>query len=244
VGRLASLSVLGLTPIAEDARRVDPTSQFAARYLPVLDEVEAIKRERFAMIDFVSLQARDLALQHNEAVAGYAIALLRMLRAGGAVAERWKAVDEAELIAAALLHDAGKHVIEPGRLNSRNLDVAGRESLRRDLLDGTLQTLAKIGADSLAPLIAGLYRFEATRGAEGEFDAAVELLAVADIYDALTAPKIYKGSPWRIVGALAELMRLPYGQTGQRPVFAAFAELMRPAGATIVARAKQDVLIR
>jgi len=107
-----------------------------------------------------------------------------------------------------------------------------------------LRTLAKIGAESLETLITDLYRFEATRGAEGEFDAAVELLAVADIYDALTAPKIYKGSPWRIVGALAELMRLPYGQTGRRPVFAAFAELMKPAGAAIIARAKQDVLIR
>ncbi len=244
VGRLACFNVLGLTPIADDGRRVDPTSKFATHYLPVLDEVEAMKRERFAMIDFVSLQARDLALQHNEAVASYSVALLRMLRANGAVAERLKAVDEAELMAAALLHDAGKHVIEPARLNNRNLDVAGRESLRRDLLDCTLRTLTKIGADSLNPLVADLYRFEATRGAEGQFDAAVELLAAADIYDALTAPKIYKGSPWRIIGALAELMRLPYCQTGHRQVFAAFVDLMKPAGATISARAKPDVLIR
>jgi HD-GYP domain-containing protein (c-di-GMP phosphodiesterase class II) len=148
VGRLASLNVLGLKPIAEGGRRGDPTSQFAARYLPVLDEVDAAKRERFGMIDFVSLQARDLALQHNEAVASYAVALLRMLRGNDSGVERWKAVDEAELMAAALLHDAGKHAIEPARLNSRNLDVAGRESLRRDLLGGTLQTLAKIGAES------------------------------------------------------------------------------------------------
>src|SRR5262249_1844128 len=71
---LAGLNVLGLKPIAEDGRRVDPTSQFAARYLPVLDEVDAANRGRFGMIDFVSLQARDLALQHNEAVASYAVA--------------------------------------------------------------------------------------------------------------------------------------------------------------------------
>jgi adenylate cyclase len=244
VGRLACLNVLGLTPIAEDGRRIDRTSQFATRYLSVLEEVEAVKREKFAMIDFVSLQARDLALQHNEAVASYCVALLRMLRADGATAERWNAVDEAKLMAAALLHDAGKHIIEPARLNNRNLDAAGRESLRRDLLDGTLRTLTKIGADSLNALVADLYRFEATRGAEGQFDPAVELLAVADIYDALTAPKIYKGSPWRIVGALAELMRLPYCQTGHCAAFAAFADLMRPAGATISARAKQDFLIR
>ncbi len=244
VGRVACLNVLGLKPIAEDGRRVDPTSRFAAHYLPVIEEVETIKRDRLGVIDFVSLQARDLALQHNEAVASYAVALLRMLRADGADAERWSAVDEASLMTAALLHDAGKHVVEPGRLNDRSLDGTSREKLRRDLLDGTLQTLRQIGEDSSAPLIADLYRFEATRGAEGEFGAAVELLAAADIYEALTAPKIYKGSPWRIVGALAELMRLPYCQSRQRPVFIAFAELMKPSGAVIAPRARPDVLIR
>ena len=244
VGRIACLNVLGLKAIAEDGRRVDPTSRFAAHYLPVIKEVEAMKRERLGVIDFLSLQARDLALQHNEAVASYAVALLRMLRADGADAERLRAVDEGALMTAALLHDAGKHVVEPARLNDRSLDGAGRERLRHDLLDGTLRTLKQIGAESSAPLIADLYRFEATRGAEGEFSAAVELLAAADIYDALTAPKLYKGSPWRIVGALAELMRLPYCQSQQRPVFTAFAELMKPSGAVIAPRARPDVRIR
>jgi adenylate cyclase len=244
VGRIACLNVLGLKAIAEDRRRVDPTSRFAADYLPVIKEVEAMKRERLGVIDFISLQARDLALQHNETVASYAVALLRMLRADSTDAERWRAVDEGALMTAALLHDAGKHVIGPARLNDRSLDGAGRERLRRDLLDATLQTLGQIGADSSAPLIVDLYRFEATRGAEGEFSSAVELLAAADIYEALTAPKLYKGSPWRIVGALAELMRLPYCQSQQRPVFTAFTELMKPSGAVIAPRARPDVLIR
>ena len=244
VGRIACLNVLGLKAIAEDRRRVDPTSRFAADYLPVIKEVEAMKRERLGVIDFISLQARDLALQHNETVASYAVALLRMLRADSTDAERWRAVDEGALMTAALLHDAGKHVMGPARLNDRGLDGAGRERLRRDLLDATLQTLGQIGADSSAPLIADLYRFEATRGAEGEFSSAVELLAAADIYEALTAPKLYKGSPWRIVGALAELMRLPYCQSQQRPVFTAFTELMKPSGAVIAPRARPDVLIR
>jgi adenylate cyclase len=244
VGRIACLNVLGLKAIAEDRRRVDPTSRFAADYLPVIKEVEAMKRERLGVIDFISLQARDLALQHNETVASYAVALLRMLRADSTDAERWRAVDEGALMTAALLHDAGKHVIGPARLNDRGLDGAGRERLRRDLLDATLQTLGQIGADSSAPLIVDLYRFEATRGAEGEFSSAVELLAAADIYEALTAPKLYKGSPWRIVGALAELMRLPYCQSQQRPVFTAFTELMKPSGAVIAPRARPDVLIR
>jgi HD-GYP domain-containing protein (c-di-GMP phosphodiesterase class II) len=244
VGRIACLNVLGLKAIAEDRRRVDPTSRFAADYLPVIKEVEAMKRERLGVIDFISLQARDLALQHNETVASYAVALLRMLRADSTDAERWRAVDEGALMTAALLHDAGKHVIGPARLNDRSLDGAGRERLRRDLLDATLQTLGQIGADSSAPLIVDLYRFEATREAEGEFSSAVKLLAAADIYEALTAPKLYKGSPWRIVGALAELMRLPYCQSQQRPVFTAFTELMKPSGAVIAPRARPDVLIR
>ena len=244
VGPVACLNVLGLKPIAEDGRRVDPTSRFAAHYLPVIEEVEAMKRDRLGVIDFISLQARDLALQHNEAVASYAVALLRMLRADSGDAERWRAVDEGALMTAALLHDTGKHAVEPARLNDRSLDGAGRERLRRDLLDATLQTLSQIDADSSAPLIVDLYRFEATRGAEGEFSAEVELLAAADIYEALTAPKLYKGSPWRIVGALAELMRLPYCQSQQRPVFTAFAELMKPSGAVIAPRARPDVLIR
>jgi HD-GYP domain-containing protein (c-di-GMP phosphodiesterase class II) len=244
VGRVACLNVLRVKPIAEDGRRVDPTSRFAAHYLPVIEEVEAMKRGRLGVIDFISLQARDLALQHNEAVASYAVALLRMLRADSADAERWRAVDEGALMTAALLHDTGKHAVEPARLNDCSLDGAGRERLRRDLLDATLQTLSQIDADSSAPLIVDLYRFEATRGAEGEFSAAVELLAAADIYEALTAPKLYKGSPWRIVGALAELMRLPYCQSHQRSVFTAFAELMKPSGAVIALRARPDVLIR
>ena len=167
-----------------------------------------------------------------------------MLRADGADAKRWTAVDEASLMTAALLHDAGKHVVEPARLNDRGLDGASRERLRRDLIDGTLRTLKQIGADSSAPLIADLYRFEATRGAKGEFGAAVELLAAADIYEALTAPRIYKGPLWRIVGALAELMRLPYCQSRHRPVFTTFAELMKPSGALIAPRARPDVVIR
>jgi adenylate cyclase len=244
VGRMASLNVLGLKSIAEDARRVAPTSRFAVHYLQLVEEVVAFKRDRLAMIDFVSLQARDLALLHNEAVASFALALLRMLRAGAAAAPRWSNVDEGALITAALLHDVGKHAVEPARLNEYGVDSERRERLRADLLDGTLKTLQQIGEDTSAAPITDLYRFEATRGAEGEFSPEVELLVAADIYDALTSPKIYKGSPWRIVGALAELMRLPYCQRQPRPVFAAFVELMKPADALIPTRGRPDIVIR
>ncbi|MGE0734447.1 MAG: adenylate/guanylate cyclase domain-containing protein [Alphaproteobacteria bacterium] len=244
IGRVTCLTVAGLRPIGGDARRVDTTSRFATDYLQLVEEIEAFKRDRLGVIDFISLQARDLALQHNEAVASYAVALLRALRKDGAGGADWNAVDEAALIAAALLHDCGKHALDPTRLNDRSLDSGARDRLRGDLLDGTSKTLRQLGQDDVAPVIAELYRFEATRGADGSYRPEVEILAAADIYDALTAPKIYKGSPWSIVGALAELMRLPYCQDHLRPAFVAFVELMKPAGATIAVRARPDVIIR
>jgi hypothetical protein len=135
-------------------------------------------------------------------------------------------------------------LLDPARLNDRSLDGPARDRLRRDLLEGTLQTLRQIGQEAPAPLIDELYRFEATRGTGGAFRPEVEILAAADIYDALTAPKIYKGSPWRIGGALAELMRLPYCQRGERPAFTAFVELMKPAGAMVAVRPQPEIKIR
>ncbi len=61
---------------------------------------------------------------------------------------------------------------------------------------------------------------------------------------ALTAPKIYKGAPWRIVGALEELLRLPYCLERERPVFKAFVELMKPEDATIATQRKATVVLR
>jgi adenylate cyclase len=243
VGRMTCFTVAGLRAIGEDARRVDTTSRFAREYLPVIEEIERVKQDRLAVVDFTSLQTRDLALQHNEAVASYALALLRTLRKDGAEGA-WDAVDEAMLVEAALLHDCGKHALDPARLNHRSLDAPGRERLRRDLLEGTLTTLRQIDQERLAPIVSEFYRFEATRGAEGEFSPEVEILAAADAYDALTAPKIYKGSPWRIAGALAELMRLPYCRNRLRPAFLSFVDLMKPAGASIAIRARPDAIIR
>ena len=243
IGQLTCFNVTGLHAIGTDVRRIDPTSRFATEFLPVIKEVEELKRERLGMVDFVSLQARDVALQHNEAVASYALALLRTLRLAGLEGDRWNQADETTLVAAALLHDVGKHAIEPARLNDRSLDAAGRDRLRHDLLDNVRRTLRQVGEDDLEPIIRELFRFEETRGAESDYGPEVEILAAADIYDALTAPKAYKGSPWRIVGALSELMRLPYCRKQDRPAFATFVELMKPADARIAVRAQSDALI-
>ena len=69
-------------------------------------------------------------------------------------------------------------------------------------------------------------------------------VALADIYDALTAPKLYKGAPWRISGALEELMHLALYKKGASPIITTFVDLMRPADAAIARGAKSDVMIR
>ena len=130
------------------------------------------------------------------------------------------------------------------RLNDRALSSEDRERLRDDLLAATLDTIERLDLSELAPLVEGLVRFERTAGEDGEFDAMVEILAAADIYDAITAPKYYKGTPWRITGALEELVHLPYCQRAARPVFEAFVALMRPKDASISVRPSTKVVIQ
>lgn len=241
-GAMECFNVVGIGPLADDRRRIDPTSRFATAHLAVIDEVETFKRERLGMVDFVSIQARDVALNHNEAVAAFALALLRESTAAGVAGAA--AVAEDEILAAALVHDLGKHAVEPDRLNAPSLSGEERDRLRGDLLDNTKAVLEQLELTALAPLLEELYRFEASRGADGAYGAATEILAAADIYDALTAPKIYKGAPWRIVGALEELTRLPYCLGRERPIFDAFVDLMKPSDATIAAQRKATVVLR
>ena len=236
--------VLGIQKLSEDARRIDPTSAFHAECLAVVDEVNRFKVEHFSMVDFLSIQSRDGAIRHNEAVAAFALALLRSSRASGAAGPDLEGVDEATLIRAALLHDVGKHTVTVERLNDRAPSSEERERLRDDLLAATLETLERLGASDAAPLIEGLTRFERSGGEDGEFDAAVEILAAADIYDAITTPKFYKGTSWRITGALEELLHLPYCQRAARPVFQAFVTLMKPAEAAISVQPTTKVIIQ
>jgi adenylate cyclase len=244
-GMMECFAVAGLKPLLEDARRVDPTSRFATAHGGIAAEIETAKRARLSMIDFASLQARDAALGHNEAVAAFALALLRDLRAQGeSVAGPVAAIDESDLVIAALLHDSGKHAVAAETLNRPSLAGAELAALRTELREATLAVLERIGFASLAPVIRELYRFEEVRGAEGEYGAAAEILAAADIYDALTAPKRYKGQPWRIAGALAEIRWMPYCARQQRPAFETFVELMRPKDTAIGGGARPRVVLR
>jgi class 3 adenylate cyclase len=238
-GIMSCAQVLGLRPIAADTRRIDPSSRFARDFGGTADEVEAIKRERLPMIDFRSIQARDAALHHNEAIAAMALGLARELISRGA-----QSLDEETIVLAALVHDVGKHAIDAERLNRPTMSGAEQEAIRTDMCRETIAALERLGFARLSGLVTELYRFEGTRGAAGGFDRTVEVLAACDIYDALVAPKRYKGAPWRIPGALAELLRLPWLQGRDATVFEAFIDLMKPKDAEVHGLSRARILLR
>jgi adenylate cyclase len=243
-GAMRCFNVRGITPLARDRRRIDGASRFSTECLGVIEEVEARKRDRFAMIDFVSIQSRDAALGHNEAVASFALALYRELKGAPTASAGVDTVDERTLVDLALVHDIGKHALDDERLNAPSLNGDERDRLRKDLLDNSITILTQLDMAELAPALERFYRFERTRGADGEYDTLTEILTAADIFDALTAPKIYKGTPWRIVGALEELLRLPYCRNRDRPVFDAFIALMKPKDSSVTGKARDGVLFR
>jgi adenylate cyclase len=244
-GRMERFRVIGIKNLARDGRRVDPSSLFAREWLPALDDVYEYRRRQFSMIDFLSIQSRDGALSHNEAVASYALALLRHLKrqdAGGS--GPFAALTEEAVLDLALLHDIGKHALEAGPLNTNFGEAASRDRMRGDLLGHTLSALRRLGREDLVAKVEALYQFEGCRGSGCQSSPDVEIVAAADIYDALTAPKLYKGMPWRIRGALEELLRLPYCTECARPVFNAFVELMKPEGVHIAPRTTGQILFQ
>jgi adenylate cyclase len=238
-GIMSCALVRGLKPILADTRRVDPSSRFAADFAATIDEIEAIKREHLPMIDFPSIQARDAALHHNEAVAAFALGLAREVKGRAA-----QPLDEETIVLAALLHDVGKHAVDAERLNRPMMSGAEREAIRSDMCRETVAALERLGFARLSGVVTELYRFERTRGADSGFDRTIEVLAACDIYDALVAPKRYKGAPWRIAGALAELLRLPWLQTQDARIFETFIDLMKPKDAEVHGLARARILLR
>ena len=179
-------------------------------------------------------------------MAVYALGLLGALKdgLGGFTVDGIEAVDADNLVALALAHDIGKFAIEPARLNDPALSGPAIDSLRDDLAAKTTEALATLELQALAPSVEALVAFERAGGAGAEIDLASEIVAAADIYDAMAAPKLYKGAPWRITGILEEMLRLPYCQGTTRPVFQAFAELMKPKDAPMATRTPAKVLIQ
>ncbi len=240
-GAMPIYEVTGVKPVAADPRRVDPSSAFARGQAGCAAEIEEHK-VRLAQVDVRSIQSRDGAINHNEAVAAFALATLRSLRQGAGAADL-KGVDEADLVRLALLHDLGKHALAHDRLNSTSFTLEEIENLRQDLAAETVKGLGALGLDRLAPAVEELYHFERVRGEVKETTPLVALIAAPDIFDALTAPKVYKGKGWTIAGSLEELVRLPLNPAAAR-IFRGFVDLMSPEGRRIESGASAPVLFR
>jgi adenylate cyclase len=241
---VASYQVLGIKPVERDARRIHTESRIAKSTIGVMSEIIEFRDQHFSMIDFPSIQARDGALHHNEAVAGIALALLRSVRKADIEQDGLDVLEEDAVIRLALAHDVGKYAIATDRLNDPSPGTAGRDTLRADILSNTSAVLEKVGLTDMVPALQALYHFEATGGTGQAPGALIEIVALADIYDALTAPKLYKGAPWRISGALEEVMHLAAYRSGPSKVVSDFVDLMRPADTAISRGATGDIMIR
>jgi adenylate cyclase len=248
-GTLPCFTVLGVRKLSNDRSRIDATSVFYNNYVTVVDEVEAFKQQHFKAINFLSIQARDGAINHNEAVACFAVALLRFLKTEalsdlGELRSSLDGLSEENVLRLALLHDLGKYAVDPEQLNDAKLSPEKRDRLRKAMFDQTSAAFKRLRLDHLLPSLEQLYRFEQVRDAEAETDLLTQLIAVGDIYDALTAPKVYKGRPWSIRGALEELLRIPHYQRYQCPVFRGFVDLLRPKDSIIEAQVRDEELFQ
>ncbi len=246
-GAMPIYQVVGLKKLMDDRRRVDGTSAFAGAFGTVPAEIEE-HQARLAGVDFRSVQSRDGALHHNEAVAAGALALLRWLRqrppAGPPeLLAALKDLPEEDVVRLALLHDLGKHAVDHARLNDAHLGLEDLDRLRNDLAGGTVAALQALDLGSLAPAIGELYAFERKKGDVPPPRLLVQLVAAPDIYDALTAPKIYKGRGWTIAGSLEELVRMPQ-DPATRAVFRGYAELMRPETLRLAEASSAKVLFK
>jgi len=234
---VACFRVEKLRPLLEDGRRVDPSSRFARQHADCVATMARMRDETLAAVNFVTIQSRDGAMGHNGAVAAFALALLRFLRDGGGErAADYTELSEDELLQLALLHDIGKHAVDPGMLNANGIDARARQDLRDRLEAETLKAIDLLELNHLAEGLRQFYAFEARGGLLERVSPLVEIVAIADIYDALTAPKIYKGAAWRIGGALAEILRLPRYDRGENEIVRGFVELMRPENEAVSSR--------
>ncbi|HEY0826720.1 MAG TPA: hypothetical protein VGE40_01375 [Bacilli bacterium] len=192
-------------------------------------------------VDLLSIQSRDGALIHNESVACYSLALLRYIKQKSNstptsasssplsenIIKELEEMSEEDLVVMALLHDLGKHAIEPSLLNHPALDNTQSKLLSSQMSDHTSSALEQLELERYTSFLTPFYQFQLSRGSQCKIHAISFLLAICDMYDALTAPKLYKGKPWSVQGVLEEIVRLAY-HSDMKPIITHFIELMKP----------------
>ncbi len=234
-GAVHCYQVLGVKQFMLDETRVDRTNAFYGSYLEAAEVIAEFKNRELEAIDFISIQAHDGAIMHNEATATYSLALCRYLRdkvrndeSFAALRPGMEDLSEEDIILTALLHDVGKHAIDTDILNAANLSAQSLEELRTDVLRETSAVLMELNYEKYITPLENLYYFKKNLQPKDEDDLLTIIVSAANLYDTLTAPKLYKGEPWTITGSLEELLRIPYCQSKNCQVYRSFVELFKP----------------
>ncbi|MFA6186332.1 MAG: HD domain-containing phosphohydrolase [Phycisphaerae bacterium] len=182
----------------------------------LLNQLETIVQERTTQI----AETRDVAMfviaslaesrdpetgEHLERIRSYCHILAEELRRDSDYSE-W--IDDkfiADLYRSSPLHDIGKVgipdsiLLKPGSLNDEEFEIMKQHSIiGSDALGKTIRTVTNAGFLEMAADIAKYHheRFDGTGYPEGlkgkEIPLAARIVAVADVYDALTSSRVYK----------------------------------------------------
>ncbi len=204
-----ALELLGVTlvgvPVALDVHRGRPSHPLVGD-LPAAElvaEEEAFLGARVRVL-MARLEAKDRSTEeHTRRVAEWAVAIGEQLDLS---AGRLR-----DLALAGLLHDIGKLSIpdailgKPGKLTDAEMDVIRRHPVMGDDLLSELGYPEQIrrGVRGHHERLDGSGYPDGLRG--GELDLETRILAVADVWDALVSPRVYRGAwtPERAMALLA-----------------------------------------
>jgi putative nucleotidyltransferase with HDIG domain len=201
---LLGVALVGI-PVAMDVHRGRPSHPLVGD-LPAAElvaEEEAFLGARVRVL-MARLEAKDRSTEeHTRRVAEWAVAIGEQL---GLSAGRLR-----DLALAGLLHDIGKLSIpdailgKPGALTDAEMDVIRRHPVMGDDLLRELGYPAQIrrGVRGHHERLDGSGYPDGLRG--DELDLETRILAVADVWDALVSPRVYRGAwtPERAMGLLA-----------------------------------------